>query len=424
MEVLFDSIINNLREEKSINEVTKEIKSNISNKSLDTSNIILEFIKYLKSNYLKENNSETFSMIDKYFNNKISLQNFSQEIFLKKVVVDQDKRDGHPAQFHHNKDETFLDEIFRVIYEFTRNDLIEPKGVCYDFCLFVAGLSIAKNDKRQIYIWNSIERITGINNYVLFCVEKDNVMVYDPVNGIYSPLESYDIANVGFKLIKFDDSNILTESIKLTGFDQKLLYYDEILKIFNSAKKCDDNELEILKSQNYYQRLSVDKSATFDEIKSSFKKLVTKYHPDSNPNDKHAKEKLQLIIEAYECLKSDVLRKEYDSKFFQNNSSKNEPLQPNNDIQTGMNGVNFDEELEEFIRKFQKKYNVDSYNDILELLTGTIRQKVRRESGRNDVEYNSYIRKIYNNDYNNNYNNDYNNNDKIYNNDEKISKHF
>lgn len=83
-------------------------------------------------------------MIEKYLNNQISLQHLSQEIFLKKIVVDQDKRDFHQGQFHHNSDETFLDEIFRVIYEFTRNDLIVPKGVCYDFCLFIAGLSIAK----------------------------------------------------------------------------------------------------------------------------------------------------------------------------------------------------------------------------------------------------------------------------------------
>lgn len=60
MEFLFETIINNLREGKSINEVTKQIKLNISNRSLDTSNIILAFIKYLKSNYSNENNSATF----------------------------------------------------------------------------------------------------------------------------------------------------------------------------------------------------------------------------------------------------------------------------------------------------------------------------------------------------------------------------
>ena len=198
MEALFETIINNLREENSINETTNEIRLNIANGNLNVSDIILAFIKYLESNYLNEKNSETFTMIERYLNNQISLQQFSQGTILKKVVVDQDKKDGHHPQFRHNQDETFLDEIFRVIYEFTRNDLARPKGVCYDFCLFIIGLSIVKKDKRKIYIWNSIEHSSGENNFILFCVEDNNVIVYDPFNDAYMPLEKYNIANVGF----------------------------------------------------------------------------------------------------------------------------------------------------------------------------------------------------------------------------------
>ena len=401
MEILFEAIINNLREGKSINEVTSEMKLNISNRNLDTSDIILAFIKYLKSIYLNEKNFETFSIIEKYFNNQVSLQQLSQETFLKKVVVDQDKRDGHQPQFRHNQDETFLDEIFRVIYEFTRNDLVMPKGVCYDFCLFITGLSIAKKDKRQIYIWNSIEKSSGENNFILFCVEEDNVIVYDPFNGVYLPLEKYDIANVGFKLIELDSSNILKESIGLTGFDQGIIYYEEILNTFSSLNKNTDNELELLKSQNYYQRLSVDNNATFADIKSSFRRLITKYHPDKNSDDKYATEKTQLIIEAYDCLKSDSLRREYDSKIAQSNFTRNEPQKPNNSTQTS--SINFDEELEKIIREFKKKYHVDSYKDILELLTRMTRQTVRQESDRSDLQYNNYIKNI-NNKINNIYN--------------------
>ena len=247
MEALFEAIIKNLRDGKSVNEVTKEIKMSISSKILDTSSIVMAFIKYLEFNYLNENNFITFSMIDKYFNNQISLQQLSQEIFLKKVVSDQDKRDGHHAQFHHKQNETFLDEIFRAIYEFTRNDLVKPKGVCFDFCLFTVGLSMAKNDKKQIYLWDSIERKSGENNFILFCIEDDNIMVYDPYNGVYLPLEKYDLASMGFRMIKLDNNNILTESIKLTSFNQKILYYSDILKMFNSVKRSDDNDLEALK---------------------------------------------------------------------------------------------------------------------------------------------------------------------------------
>lgn len=394
MEVLFETIINNLREGNSISEVTNEIKLNISNGNLNTPDIILAFIKYLKSNYLNEKNSETFAMIEKYFSNQMSLQQLSQETFLKKVVVDQDKRDGHQPQFRHKQDETFLDEIFRVIYEFTRNDLVKPKGVCFDFCLFITGLSIAKKDRRQIYIWNSIEKSSGENNFILFCVEDNNVVVYDPFNGVYLPLEKYDIASVGLGLIELNNINLLKASSPLTGFDfnpDNIMFYNQVQEFFKTVRRSVDDELELLKDQNYYQRLGVNKNATFDEIKSSFRKLISKYHPDINPNDKYATEKTQLIIEAYDCLKSDTLRREYDSKIIEPVERKKEEPKPNNNTQTNTSSVNFDEELERIIREFKKKYHIDSYKDILELLTRMTKQTVRQESGKSDLKYNNYI---------------------------------
>lgn len=394
MEVLFETIINNLREGNSISEVTNEIKLNISNGNLNTPDIILAFIKYLKSNYLNEKNSETFAIIEKYFSNQMSLQQLSQETFLKKVVVDQDKRDGHQPQFRHKQDETFLDEIFRVIYEFTRNDLVKPKGVCFDFCLFITGLSIAKKDRRQIYIWNSIEKSSGENNFILFCVEDNNVVVYDPFNGVYLPLEKYDIASVGLRLIELNDINLLKASSPLTGFDfnpDNIMFYNQVQEFFKTVRRSVDDELELLKEQNYYQRLGVNKNATFDEIKSSFRKLISKYHPDINPNDKYATEKTQLIIEAYDCLKSDTLRREYDSKIIEPVERKKEEPKPNNNTQTNTSSVNFDEELERIIREFKKKYHIDSYKDILELLTRMTKKTVRQESGKSDLKYNNYI---------------------------------
>ena len=394
MEVLFETIINNLREENSISEVTNEIKLNISNGNLNTPDIILAFIKYLKSNYLNEKNSETFAMIEKYFSNQMSLQQLSQETFLKKVVVDQDKRDGHQPQFRHKLDETFLDKIFRVIYEFTRNDLKKPKGVCFDFCLFITGLSVAKKDRRQIYIWNSIEKSSGENNFILFCVEENNVIVYDPFNGVYLPLEKYDIASVGLGLIELNNINLLKASSPLTGIDfnpDNIMFYNQVQEFFKTVRRSVDDELELLKEQNYYQRLGVNKNATFDEIKSSFRKLISKYHPDINPNDKYATEKTQLIIEAYDCLKSDTLRREYDSKIIEPVERKKEEPKPNNNTQTNTSSVNFDEELERIIREFKKKYHIDSYKDILELLTRMTKQTVRQESGKSDLKYNNYI---------------------------------
>ena len=64
--------------------------------------------------------------------------------------------------------------------------------------------------------------------------------------------------------------------------------------------------------RDYYEVLSVSRSATEDEIKRSYRKLAVKYHPDKNPDDPHAEEKFKELGEAYDVLSDADKRGAYD----------------------------------------------------------------------------------------------------------------
>lgn len=64
--------------------------------------------------------------------------------------------------------------------------------------------------------------------------------------------------------------------------------------------------------QDYYEILGVKKNATTEEIKSAYRKLALKYHPDRNPDNKEAEAKFKEAAEAYEVLSDTEKRKQYD----------------------------------------------------------------------------------------------------------------
>src|SRR6267378_3949870 len=64
--------------------------------------------------------------------------------------------------------------------------------------------------------------------------------------------------------------------------------------------------------RDYYKILGVERGATDAEIKSAFRKLARKHHPDVNPNNKDAERKFKEINEAYQVLSDPEKRKKYD----------------------------------------------------------------------------------------------------------------
>jgi molecular chaperone DnaJ len=64
--------------------------------------------------------------------------------------------------------------------------------------------------------------------------------------------------------------------------------------------------------RDFYEILGVQRSASTDEIKSSYRKMAMKYHPDRNQGDKDAEEKFKEAAEAYEVLMDPNKRARYD----------------------------------------------------------------------------------------------------------------
>src|SRR5579884_2118771 len=65
--------------------------------------------------------------------------------------------------------------------------------------------------------------------------------------------------------------------------------------------------------KDYYKILGVNRSASEKEIKSAYRKLARKYHPDVNPDNKEAEARFKEINEAHAVLSDPEKRKKYDT---------------------------------------------------------------------------------------------------------------
>jgi len=105
---------------------------------------------------------------------------------------------------------------------------------------------------------------------------------------------------------------------------------------------------------DYYGTLGVSKRADEKEIKSAYRRLARKYHPDVNPNDPKSEARFKEVSQAYDVLKDPEKRKKYD-QFGTNWDQMRGAGENFGDFQThfgGGGGGGFDTIFEQFFSNF------------------------------------------------------------------------
>ncbi len=109
--------------------------------------------------------------------------------------------------------------------------------------------------------------------------------------------------------------------------------------------------------KDYFKILGISRNATDKEIKSAFRNLARKFHPDLNPNDELAESEFKEINEAYEILSDEDKKKSYEqflNYWFKTRDEKSRDFYRENNAQRFDEYLNFDDFLRDLIGRFSE----------------------------------------------------------------------
>ncbi len=106
--------------------------------------------------------------------------------------------------------------------------------------------------------------------------------------------------------------------------------------------------------KNYYYILGLEKNASINEIKSAYRKLSVKFHPDKNNGDAFFESRFKDINEAYEVLFDSEKRRTYDIKLSLNFSEKTNEKEIK-DVEDKLR-KDFEEKLKQKEEEIRRKY--------------------------------------------------------------------
>ncbi len=102
--------------------------------------------------------------------------------------------------------------------------------------------------------------------------------------------------------------------------------------------------------RDFYDVLGVDKSSSPEQIKSAYRKLAVKHHPDKNPGDKVSEDKFKEASEAYNILSNQKKKQNYDN--FGHAAFENGGGKQSGGFEGGFGGADFSDIFEDFFGDF------------------------------------------------------------------------